>query len=573
MGHEVGSSQEDQGKGKRGKYTRFQFSILMGKLYQYVLDVAAKGLNNFAKFHSGATQSERDIDNLNRKMGTMNQNGKTLGNTFGGLKRILVTAFAVTTIFNFGQEVLATTAKAQGLRNAIVFASGSAAEGNKNLDFLADTSNRLGLSLEASQSGFKTLSAAMMGSRLVGKATRDIYEGVSIGAAAMGLTAEQSEGAFLALGQMMGKGKVQAEELRGQLGERIPGAFQIAARAMGVTTKQLDKMMQSGDLIAEEFLPKFAAEMKRTFSPALGDSVNSLQANMNRFNNEIYLTKDFLGTAMIPIVTQFMSVMNDGFQFLRNNMDSLKKVFAPLKSLFTPLINVIDNLMYKFSYASNEIGYLPFVFNKIGNALAFMEPLLSSAGNLFGTVFEKVVGISNALAGNSMFQKWAKAFIDTLAHIGGVAKDIIGGIGDMMIGLLEGKMSTFKSGAKSLGSGLLGALSIPFQPAKSLMSDLPEEKSFFSNDNKAAGLSDGFLGGKKPPGSSGGGDSSVAKNGIEGVAGGGSKGVNINFEKVWLAEKIEINSGSVAESAEKIEEILRQLLGRILNGGRYAATQ
>ena len=55
---------------------------------------------------------------------------------------------------------------------------------------------------------------------------------------------------------MISKGKVQAEELRGQLGERLPSAFQLAAKAMGMTTAQLDKFMADGKLTAEDLLPK-----------------------------------------------------------------------------------------------------------------------------------------------------------------------------------------------------------------------------------------------------------------------------------------------------------------------------
>ena len=41
----------------------------------------------------------------------------------------------------------------------------------------------------------------------------------------MGLSADQTSGVLLALQQMISKGTVQAEELRGQLGERLPGAL------------------------------------------------------------------------------------------------------------------------------------------------------------------------------------------------------------------------------------------------------------------------------------------------------------------------------------------------------------
>lgn len=541
----------------------------MSKIYEYIIASRNAFSKTFKQFRSESRQAGSDADKLNKKIRGTDSSAKNLGNTLGGMKRLLLGAFAVGTLLAFGNELISTTAKAQGMRNAIIFASGSAEEGNKNLEYLQNTANRLGLSLEASQSGFKTLAASMMGSSIQGQGVRDIFEGVSIGASAMGLSAEQSEGAFLALGQMMGKGKVQAEELRGQLGERIPGAFNIAARAMGVTSAQLNKMMEGGQVIAEDFLPKFAAEMKKTFSPALGDSVNSLQANLNRFNNELYLTKDFLGTGMMPMVTKVMAKLNNGFQFLRNNAAALGRVFSPLKSLFMPVLDVLG----KFT---SSTGGLENVFNRIGNALAFMQPVLTSVGNLMGTIVDKVIGITTALAGNSAFQRWAKMFVDTIAHVGTVAKDVIGGIGDMFIGLLEGKWSTFKTGAKSLGSGLLGALSTPFQPMKSMLSDMPKEQNFFGK--KAEGKTDtggtattaAF--GMSPTGGSSSTSTSETKKGINSVAGGGGKAININFENVRLAENITINS-NVVESMKTVEPTLRDSLGRILNGGIYTATQ
>src|SRR5690606_22603244 len=53
---------------------------------------------------------------------------------------------------------------------------------------------------------------------------------------------------------------VQAEELRGQLGERIPGAFATAARAMKVTEVELNAMLKRGEVLAVDLLPRMAAE-------------------------------------------------------------------------------------------------------------------------------------------------------------------------------------------------------------------------------------------------------------------------------------------------------------------------
>ena len=212
-------------------------------------------------------------------------------------------------------NTVGVAAKFQSLSNAINFASGTAEEGEKNITFLRETSERLGLDVMASAEGFKTLSGAMMGSKLQGDTTRDIFESVAIGASAMGLTAEQSEGAFLALGQMMGKGKVQAEELRGQLGERIPGAFQIAARSMNMTTAQLDKFMSDGKLTAEEFLPKFAQEMRKTFTGALGESSQSIQSNINRLGN----FKDKIQIELIPVISSLLEKLVSLTTWFTNN--------------------------------------------------------------------------------------------------------------------------------------------------------------------------------------------------------------------------------------------------------------
>jgi tape measure domain-containing protein len=100
----------------------------------------------------------------------------------------------------------------------------------------------------------------------------------------MGLRADQTSGVLLALQQMISKGTVQAEELRGQLGERLPGAFQIAARAMGVTTAELGKMLEQGQVVAEDFLPKFGKALEENLGGAAEKAADRLDAAVNRFD-------------------------------------------------------------------------------------------------------------------------------------------------------------------------------------------------------------------------------------------------------------------------------------------------
>jgi hypothetical protein len=132
---------------------------------------------------------------------------------------------------------------------------------------------------------------------------------------------------------MLSKGKVQAEELRGQLGERIPGAFQIAARAMGMTTSELDKFMSEGKLMAEEFLPKFSEQLKREFAGGVDAARESVTSNLNRMNNSWLELKYTLGELFWPAiigVTQGIRSFVDMAKSVIDYVDRNRVAFAGL---------------------------------------------------------------------------------------------------------------------------------------------------------------------------------------------------------------------------------------------------
>ena len=167
-------------------------------------------------------------------------------------------------------------------------ATGSASAGARELKFVTDLSNELGISLEASAGAYAKLTAAAQGTVLAGEDTRKIFTSVAEASLVLGLTSDQTRGTLTALEQIISKGKVSAEELRGQLGERLPGAFQIAARSIGKTTEELDKMLKMGQLTAEDLLPKFAEELHKTFGPEVPEAAESAQAAFARFGNAVF---------------------------------------------------------------------------------------------------------------------------------------------------------------------------------------------------------------------------------------------------------------------------------------------
>ena len=247
------------------------------------LEAAAQA---FDKLSNEEKQALADLKKFNQESQSTNKSMGELGSIAGKVGGVLGGLFAVGQIKQFASAVVETTVKFESMRKAIDFASGSMEAGAKNFEFIRDLANRLGLDLRATAEGYKTFASA---SNLAGQSSQETnrqFAAVAKAAQVMGLSAEDTKGAFLALGQMMSKGNVQAEELRGQLGERLVGAFGIAAKAMGVTTGELNKMLQKGQVLASDFLPKFATELENTFGKG-NTQVTSLAASQNRFNSSI----------------------------------------------------------------------------------------------------------------------------------------------------------------------------------------------------------------------------------------------------------------------------------------------
>lgn len=290
------------------------------RLYEYVFELQDRVTKTMDKIANGQTAMMRKFQQ-SQKAGVAAYDGirhAAVGyeGVLNRIKRLTVGLFATGALVMATNDLVAVTARFQAYENAINFASGTSLEAAKNQEFLQETIDRYKLPLEASTSGFKQLTASMMGTELQGKVTRDIFDGVSVAATAMHLTGEQVNGTYLALGQIMSKGKVQAEELRGQLGERLPGAFLIASRAMGVTQAEMNKLLETGQVYAEDFLPKFAAELKRTFEGAIPDAVRSLQASRNAYETEVTRMKILLGNELRPAMASFFETMSEGLREL-----------------------------------------------------------------------------------------------------------------------------------------------------------------------------------------------------------------------------------------------------------------
>lgn len=168
-------------------------------------------------------------------------------------------------LVGFASDALQAGLELNALDARLQTVFGSTAAAAREFEFIRATATRLSLDLQAVGNSYTSLAASAKGTALEGQGTRDIFSAIAEASGRLKLSADQTEGALLAVSQIISKGTVSAEELRGQLGERLPGAFQIAARAIGGSTAELGKLLETGALASEDFLPKFANELRRTF--------------------------------------------------------------------------------------------------------------------------------------------------------------------------------------------------------------------------------------------------------------------------------------------------------------------
>ena len=267
-----------------------------------------KGVGNEA---GAATGKVNQLDDQVSKIGGNSALIESLSNAF----RALAAAVVV-------KEFIDANVELEKFERAMVLLKGSTEGAATEFEYVRELSRRLGLELFTTADAYTSLTAATKGTLLQGQATRDIFEAVSIAMSSLGKSSADTQGALLAISQIVSKGNVSLEELRGQLGERLPGAFQLAANAMGMSTSELDKFVSSGNLTAEVFLPKFAAELKKTFGDVR--DMEGFTASLNRMKNaldEAYITIGKSGafdalTKGVQVATAAVSGAVAGFELL-----------------------------------------------------------------------------------------------------------------------------------------------------------------------------------------------------------------------------------------------------------------
>ena len=188
----------------------------------------------------------------------------------------------VTSLSGLLSSLVNTAREAGRARTILRNISTDAREYSRSLKFLTDLTDKYGTDLIGTTEAFAKFKAAATPAGVAMAEQERIFSNISKAMASFGISGGEASLTMMAITQMMSKGKISSEELRRQLGERMPVAMQAMANAAGVSMAQLDKLLKEGKLRSADIMGKFSDELAKLSGDT---STNNLESSLGRLKN------------------------------------------------------------------------------------------------------------------------------------------------------------------------------------------------------------------------------------------------------------------------------------------------
>jgi tape measure domain-containing protein len=279
------------------------------------------------------------------------------------------------------------------LETVLNFSTGNAESSLAKLKIQAD---RLGISFLSSAKNYQQFSASVINTPLEFQKDK-IFEGITLGLATRGASSQQQDRALLAITQIASKGRVSMEELNSQLGEAMPGALQIAARSMGLTSQEFIKLVESGSILAEDLLPKLATQINLESAGGLSVIDDTAFAQVARVQNQIELLRISLGESLLNASKLGLPLITKGLEILTKNGQSLATVL--------PSIGVVS------------AGGFIMVLKNIGLIDLGLKALGVTAASTRGAISQIGVGLLKGLGWTALIYGVMEAFKELYQYI------------------------------------------------------------------------------------------------------------------------------------------------------------
>lgn len=193
-----------------------------------------------------------------------------------------------------GREFINANTQLETLRRSLTIITGSTDEAARRIDFLREVADRTGQAVGQIADTYVKFTAATSAANVPLKTAEGVFTSITNAAGVLGLSTQRTQLILEALTQTVNKGKVSLEELQGQLGESLPGALAITAKGLNITTADLVKLVENGQLLTEDFLPALQRGLNQTFGDG-SKQIDGFIADWNRLKNTVTLAAQTIG--------------------------------------------------------------------------------------------------------------------------------------------------------------------------------------------------------------------------------------------------------------------------------------
>lgn len=268
---------------------------------------------------------------------------------------------------------------------------------NAEWEYMLGLSDKLGIDIGVVSNSYTRFAVAAKAVGLSLQDSKFIFESVAKAGRVFHLSADDMNGIFRALEQMLSKGQVYAEELRGQLGERLPGAVALFAKGMNMTTAQLMKAMENGEVSGEAVI-NFAREQAKAIDAQLETASKGVDAMEARARNA--MTSFQLALADSGFIEAYVQLLQKVTDFL-NSSDgqqaavNLGQAFSHVADTLVYLIDNLDTVITVLGVLAG-LKITRMVFSLIGS-IRTMLPLLKQGVVLIRGVYTGLMAWATAL--------------------------------------------------------------------------------------------------------------------------------------------------------------------------------
>ena len=246
---------------------------------------------------------------------------------------------------------------------ALAGVSSDQADFNTSIQAAKQFSEQFVVPLDTTIAQYTKLKASVVGAGLGTDETNKAFEALSASVIATGGSTEDLNSALRAASQVFSKGKVSAEELRQQIGERLPGAFTIFADSMGISTKQLDKLLEQGKVTLDDFVG-FTEELIRRYGTTAEELAKAPELAGARLEVAIKKAQLAFGGFFANVGAGFQDYFTNLINFALENEETLKDVIAQfilfgenVATIFTEIgKGILEIFGPIFEYLAGEIA-------------------------------------------------------------------------------------------------------------------------------------------------------------------------------------------------------------------------